>query len=264
MRPFPHNDLDALDRLLTEQRRFHEQAVILVEGAYSMDGDIIDLPRLIELKKRHHAMLMVDEAHSIGVLGESGLWHRRAFRRGSADIDILMGNFSKSFASLGGYIAGNAALVEYLRYTAPGFIFTVGLSPSDSAAALAAIRVMKAEPWRVTRLREASALFLSLSRERGLNTGTSYLSPVIPIILGDSATAVLIGDQLFKDGINVQPIIYPAVENSAARLRFFITALHTDDEIRHTVDTMVRRLEGLQISPQGAGVFVPQMVSPTP
>jgi 8-amino-7-oxononanoate synthase len=249
-RPFPHNDLDALDRLLTEQRRFHEQAVILVEGAYSMDGDIIDLPRLIELKKRHQAMLMVDEAHSIGVLGEHGFGIVEHFGADPADIDILMGNLSKSFASLGGYIAGSAALIEYLRYTAPGFIFTVGLSPSDSAAALAAIRVMKAEPWRVTRLREASALFLTLARERALNTGTSYLSPVIPIILGDSATAILIGDHLFKEGINVQPIIYPAVENSAARLRFFITALHTDDEIRQTVDTLAGHLEGFRVRPQ--------------
>jgi len=251
-RPFPHNDLDALDQLLTEQRRFNEQAVILVEGAYSMDGDIADLPRLIELKKRHQAMLMVDEAHSIGVLGEHGYGIVEHFGADPADIDILMGNLSKSFASLGGYIAGSAALVEYLRYTAPGFIFTVGLSPGDSAAALAAIRVMKAEPWRVTRLREASALFLKLARERGFNTGTSYLSPVIPIILGDSATAVLIGDQLFKGGINVQPIIYPAVENSAARLRFFITALHTDVEISQTIDTIAAHLEGLRVRPSGA------------
>jgi 8-amino-7-oxononanoate synthase len=251
-RSFPHNNLDALDQVLSEQRRFHEQAVILVEGAYSMDGDVADLPRLIEIKKRHSAMLMVDEAHSIGVLGKNGHGITEHFNVNPSEVDILMGNLSKAFASMGGYIAGSAALVEYLRYTSPGFIFTVGLSPADSGAALAAIRVMKSESWRVTRLREASAMFLELARQHGLDTGTSALSPVVPVLTGDSATAVLIGENLFKDGINVQPIIYPAVENSAARLRFFITALHTDDEIRQTIKAMAGHLEKLRVRPNEA------------
>ena len=162
---FPHNDAAALDGLLAEHRQRFERAVILVEGVYSMDGDIAPLDRLIEVKRRHDAALMVDEAHSIGVLGARGYGIGEHFDVNRTDVDIWMGTLSKTLASCGGYIPGSRRLIEYLRYTTPGFVYSVGLSPSDSAAALAALAVMEREPERVGKLRRLAALFAEKARE---------------------------------------------------------------------------------------------------
>ena len=153
-----------------------------------------------------------------------------------------MGTLSKSFGSCGGYIAGSKALVEYLKYTAPGFVYSVGISPPNAAAALASLRLLEEEPERVARLAENSRLFLTLASERGLNTGMSRDSAVVPVILGNSLHSLQLSQALFARGINVQPILYPAVEESAARLRFFITALHTEQQIRDTVAAVAEEL----------------------
>ncbi|MBC7337930.1 MAG: aminotransferase class I/II-fold pyridoxal phosphate-dependent enzyme, partial [Clostridia bacterium] len=154
-----------------------------------------------------------------------------------------MGTLSKSFGSCGGYIAGKKALVEYLKYTAPGFVFSVGLSPPNAAAALASLRLLQKEPERVRRLRERAALFLHLAQERGFNTGASRDSPVVPIILGHSLHSMQLSQALFRRGINVQPIVYPAVPESAARLRFFLTSCHTEEQIRYTIDVMTEEID---------------------
>ncbi len=240
--PFPHNDWQALDEILHGMRRRYERVLIVIEGVYSMDGDIPDLPRFIEVKKRHKAFLMVDEAHSMGVLGQHGRGIGEYFGIDPTEVDLWMGTLSKSFASCGGYIAGSKALVEYLKYTAPGFVYSVGMSPSNSAAALAAIRLLKAEPERVARLHERARFFLKLAGERGLNTGKSKDSSVVPVIVGDSWPCMQLSQALFDRGINVQPMIYPAVENNAARLRFFITCTHTEEQIRFTVATTAEEL----------------------
>jgi 7-keto-8-aminopelargonate synthetase-like enzyme len=146
-----------------------------------------------------------------------------------------MGTLSKSFGSCGGYIAGDRAMVEYLKYTAPGFVYSVGISPANAAAALAAIRLLIDEPGRIAALHERARLFLALARERGLNTGLSHGSPIVPVILGDSVHCLRLSQAMFDRGINVQPILYPAVEERAARLRFFITAGHTEEQIRHAI-----------------------------
>jgi 8-amino-7-oxononanoate synthase len=241
---FPHNDFEVLDKLLTEHRPRCRRALIIVEGAYSMDGDVPDLPRIVALKRRHDALLMVDEAHSIGVLGKHGRGIGEHFGLSPTDVDIWMGTLSKTFASSGGYIAGSTALVETLRYTAPGFVYSVGLSPADTAAALAAVRLMQREPDRVTRLRSRIALFLTLAREAGLDTGASE-SAVVPVILGDSILSLALADALFARGINVHPILHPAVPEASARLRFFITETHTDAQIRSTVAHIVEALASL-------------------
>ncbi len=242
-RAFPHNDWEALDKLLTELRPTYRRVVIAIEGVYSMDGDIADVPRFVEVKKRHKAFLYVDEAHSMGVLGEHGRGIGEHFDIPAKDVDIWMGTLSKSFGSCGGYIAGNRALVEYLKYTAPGFLFAAGMTPQNTAAALASLRLLQAEPQRVARLRERSELFLNLARQRGLNTGMSHGSPIVPVILGNSLDSLRLSQALFDRGINVQPILYPAVEERAARLRFFITSTHTDRQIRDTVDAVAEELE---------------------
>jgi len=244
-RPFAHNDWEAADKLLTQFRHEYRRVLIVIEGVYSMDGDIPDLPKFIEVKRRHKALLMVDEAHSAGVLGEHGRGLGEYFHVDPRDVDLWMGTLSKSFGSCGGYIAACREVVEYLKYTAPGFVYSVGISPANAAAALASIRVLQAEPERAVRLRKRSKFFLDLARNQGLNTGMSKDSPVVPVILGNSMRCVQLSKALFVRGINVQPILYPAVEENAARLRFFITSLHTEDELRYTADAIAEELSKL-------------------
>ena len=153
-----------------------------------------------------------------------------------------MGTLSKSFASCGGYIAGCAELVEYLKYTAPGFVFSVGMAPANAAAALAALETIEKEPARVTQVQKRSKLFLTLAKEQGLNTGNSHDSPVIPIIVGEPYKAVQLSHTLFQQGINVQPMVYPSVPYDAARLRFFLSSLHTEAQIRKTVKIIADEL----------------------
>jgi 7-keto-8-aminopelargonate synthetase-like enzyme len=242
-RPFPHNDWEAADWILSKHRGEYRRVLIAVEGVYSMDGDYPDLPKLIEVKKRHGVMLMVDEAHSIGVLGATGRGIGEHFNVDRNDVDIWMSTLSKTFASCGGYISGSKELVEYLKYTSPNFVFSVGISPPNCAAALAALRVLEREPHRVDQLRHNSKLFLELAKERGFDTGMSNGTAVVPVILGNSMLALQISKGLFDRGVNVQPILHPAVEEKAARLRFFITSSHTDEQIRYTVDALAETMK---------------------
>ncbi len=242
-RPFPHNDWEAADWILQKHRGEYRRVLIVVEGVYSMDGDYPDLPKLIDVKKKHKTLLMVDEAHSLGVLGKTGRGIGEHFNVDRADVDLWMCTLSKTFASCGGYISGSKELVEYLKYTLPSFVFSVGISPPNAAAALAAIRLLEREPQRVDALRRNSALFLKLAGQKNLNTGTSRDSAVVPVILGNSMLSLQMSKALFGRGINVQPILHPAVEEKAARLRFFLTSAHTEQQLRYTVDCVAEELE---------------------
>ncbi len=242
---FPHNDTEALEKILRERRHRYQRVLIVIEGVYSTDGDIADLPPVIELKQKYKTFLMVDEAHSIGAIGKTGRGISEYYDIDPNDIDLWMGTLSKSFASCGGYIAGSSALVEYLKYTAPGFVFSVGMSPPNTAATLAAVRVLKSEPERATTLQARAKLFLDLAKEQGLDTGMSQNSPVIPIIVGDSLKSIQLSQNLFKRGINVPFMIYPSVPQHGARLRFFITCNHTEDQIRLSVKILTEELKKL-------------------
>lgn len=242
-RPFPHNDWRECDRLLQEYRHEYRRVLIAIEGVYSMDGDYPDLPRFIEVKQKHKALLMVDEAHSIGTMGLHGRGISEHFGIDSRDVDIWMGTLSKSFGSCGGYIAGCHELVEYLKYTAPGFVYSVGLSPANAAAALASLQLLEEEPDRVARLARNASLFLDLAKEKGLNTGLSNHTPVVPIVLGNSMHCMRLSRRLFERGVNVQPIVHPAVEENAARMRFFITTSHTPEQIRQTIEWIAEELQ---------------------
>lgn len=242
---FPHNDFATLDSILLERRHRYQKVLIVIEGVYSTDGDIADLPSFIKLKKKYKTFLMVDEAHSLGTIGTTGRGIAEYFGENPTDVDIWMGTLSKSFASCGGYIAGSAAIVEYLKYTAPGFVFSVGMSPPNAGATLAAIEVLQAEPERVTRLQDRAKLFLALAKEHNLNTGMSKDSPVIPIIVGDSLKSIQLSQNLFKKGINVPFMIHPSVPHNEARLRFFVTCNHTEEQIRFTVQTLAQELAQL-------------------
>ena len=241
-RPFPHNDYEFLDRLLVDVRGKHRRVVIALDGVYSMDGDYPDLVKFLEVKRKHRALLYVDEAHSFGVLGGTGRGISEHFGVDPNEGDIWMGTISKALGSAGGFIAGRAMLIQYLKYTTPAFVFATAVSPPNSAAALAALRCLREQPERVTRLRQRAALFLKVAKACGLNTGDSHDTPVIPIIVGNSMRCIWISHELLRQGIDAQPILYPAVPERASRIRFFITANHTDDQILRTVSALTECL----------------------
>jgi 8-amino-7-oxononanoate synthase len=243
--PFAHNDWEALDQLLTQCRLQYERVLIVVEGLYSMDGDVPDLPRFVDIKRRHRAFLMVDEAHSFGILGSRGLGIQEHFGLRGSDVDIWMGTLSKTLASCGGYVAGESALVEHLKCAAPGFVYSVGMPPPAAAAALAALRVLQAEPQRPKTLRARGRQFLDMAREFGLDTGLSIGLSVIPAITHSSLKAARLSEALFRRKINVQPIVYPAVQERAARLRFFISSEHTEAQIQTTVEALAEEMRRL-------------------
>lgn len=247
-RSFAHNDLAALDAGLGRLRDRYERTLIVVEGLYSMDGDFPDLRELVAIKRRHGAWLMVDEAHALGVVGPTGRGLFEHYGVDPTEVDIWMGTLSKTLAACGGYVAGSAALVEFVKYSAGAFVYSVGLSPPVAAAAIESLKLLGEEPNRVARLHENGRRFLEKARDAGLDTGSSVGLAVIPVIVGDSLLAVALSQRLAGCGVNVQPIIYPAVSERASRLRFFITCEHTPEQIDHAVETTRREIARLGTS----------------
>ncbi|MER6446724.1 aminotransferase class I/II-fold pyridoxal phosphate-dependent enzyme [Streptomyces venezuelae] len=241
-RPFAHNDMGQLEEMLRLNRSRFRRVLIAVEGAYSMDGDLVDLPAVIELKKRYGALVIVDEAHSIGTVGERGRGVGEFYGVDRSDVDLWMGTLSKSFASCGGYLGGSARTVRWLRHTLPGFVYSVGLSPANAAAALAATELLTAQPQRVGALRRNSELFLRLAVEAGLATGSSSGTPIVPCILGDSARTLRVADGLFARGVVADPIFHPVVEEGLSRLRFFVTSEHRAEDIRRAVSILAEEV----------------------
>ena len=181
IRNFAHNDPKALETILKSSRHHYARVLIVIEGLYSMDGDTPDLAKFIEVKKRYQAWLMVDEAHSLGVLGETGRGIAEEQNIPFSDVDIWMGTMSKTLASCGGYIAGCFQLIKLLKFKAPGFVYSVGLSAPAAAAAIESLAVMKAEPHRVRKLREVSTFAFNAAKEAGIDTGVSEGYAVIPL-----------------------------------------------------------------------------------
>ena len=235
-RPFKHNDWQDLFGILKSCRRDFRRVLIAVEGLYSMDGDYPDLPRFVEIKERFKAWLYVDEAHSIGTLGETGRGISEVYGVERSEVDCWMGTLSKSFGSCGGFLAGKRDLIDFLRYTAPGFVFAAGMPPANVGAALGALRMLKKNPQLVTQLQENSKLFLKLAQEAGIDTGIAMGTPIVPIICGHNSRALLLSEALYLRGINAQPILYPAVPQEEARVRIFMTASHTEKQIRESVE----------------------------
>ncbi len=233
--PFAHNDLQALDQALRAVGHRAKRMLVVVEGHYSMDGDRPDLAAMLAVTRRHGAWLMVDEAHSLGVLGVTGRGLAEHCGVDPSDVDIWMGTLSKTLCACGGYIAGPRDLIDYLRYSAPGFVYSVGMPAPTAAAALEALRVMREEPWRTQRLAANAGLFLQCAKAAGLDTGSSVGAAIVPLIIGSSIKAARVADLLFRRGINVQPILHPAVPEQSARLRFFLSASHEPEAIRRAV-----------------------------
>src|SRR5690349_5048634 len=253
---FRHLDPEAADKALAEARPRHGRALLVIEGHYSMDGDVPDLAAFVAVARRHRAWLMVDEAHALGVLGPRGFGSADRAEIDPGEVDIWMGTLSKSLVSCGGYIAGRQDLINYLKRMAPGFVFSVGMTGPSAAAAFAAVQILEAEPERVQRLNERAALFLGLAREAGLDVGGSIGAAIVPVITGSSIRAGRLSQAMFQRGVNVQPILYPAVPEGSARLRFFLTAEHTEEQVRRAVAILCEEAQAVAAEPTDlAGVM---------
>lgn len=235
---FRHNDLDHLEALLAGQRAAHRHALIVVEGLYSMDGDLPDLPRLLALKQRYGAWLLVDEAHSIGVLGATGRGISEHFGTDPREIDLIIGTLSKSLATCGGFIAAAQPVLDWLHYTLPGFVFSVGMPPPVAAGAAAALDILVAEPWRVARLRENSRYFVETAQALGLETGPAAGHGVVPVFFRDNAQTVACAEALLGAGYYCPPIVQVGVPRDQPRLRFFLSAAHTQAQILGALETV--------------------------
>ena len=242
---FPHNDWQAVDDLLTQNRGRYRRVVIAIEGLYSMDGDAPDLARFVEVKDRHDALLMVDEAHALGVLGATGRGTGEHTGVPGDAVDIWMGTLSKTLCSAGGYVAGSDALITLLKYTASGFVYSVGLPPAATAAALTALQLMRDEPQRVATLAARSRQFCATAAALGLDTGLATGHAVVPIITQDSAAALKLSAALCEAGINVMPATYPGVEEGRARLRFFLCTDHSGPQVEEALATVRRLAESI-------------------
>jgi len=235
---FAHNDLAAAERELASARRGAARALLLIEGHYSMDGDVPDLAGFVRLARRYDAWLMVDDAHGLGVVGATGRGVFEAAGVDPADVDIWMGTLSKTLCACGGYIAARSDLIDWLRHTVPGFVYSCGLAPPLAATALAALGVMQAEPWRVAKLQRNATLFRDLCRAAGFDTGLSAGLGIVPVVVGSTVRAMRMSEALLGQGVNALPIIFPAVPEKSARLRFFLSAEHEEVDLRATASIL--------------------------
>jgi 7-keto-8-aminopelargonate synthetase-like enzyme len=233
---FAHNDLDHLEALLEARRGEGRRALIVVEGLYSMDGDIPDLPRLIALRDRYDGWLLVDEAHSIGVLGATGRGLCEHYGVDPGAIDFIVGTLSKTFCASGGFIASRTRVVDWLRFTLPGFVFSVGASPVIATAALEALSVLKEEPWRVRSVQDNAAFFLAAAQVRGLDVGTAIGAPVIAVQFSSYEVCMTVAKELLAAGYYAPPIPQIAVPRNRPRIRFFVSALHQRSDIEAALD----------------------------
>ncbi|MEX1143568.1 MAG: aminotransferase class I/II-fold pyridoxal phosphate-dependent enzyme [Anaerolineales bacterium] len=230
---FKHNDLDDLQRRL-EEAPASSAKLVIADSVFSMDGDIINLPRMVELCRKHNAWLMIDEAHSIGVLGATGRGIEEHFGLGDV-IDIKMGTLSKTIPSVGGYIAGSTDLIAFLRHASRAYIFSAALPPAQAAAANAAFKIILEEPERVDKLRANAEQFIQGIKQRGFDTLYSETA-IVPIICGDDMLAYAMTREVQNKDVFVLPVVSPAVPPGLARLRATVTAAHEPKEIEHAMD----------------------------
>ena len=245
---FPHNDTATLVAMLERDRKYFEKVLIVIEGVYSMDGDIAPVPEFVRIKKKYGCFLMVDEAHSACVLGPTGAGVDEYFNLAGDDIDIKMGTLSKGLGTCGGYLAGKSELIEYLKYNLPGFVFSVGISPGLAAASLEAIRLLKEDPSIMQRMKDNIEFFASEARKRNLNICKGGHSAILPILVGSDEDAFLLSNEMQKRGVAVPPAVYPAVPRGKARLRFDVTSEHKKEQITYALDQVVDAAAALGIT----------------
>lgn len=243
---FAHNEFDDLEAKLEEMRGQYRNVLIVVEGLYSMDGDIPDLPRLMEIKEAHDAWLLVDEAHSYGVLGKSGRGLCEHFDIDPRRVELTVGTLSKSFVSSGGFICAEAGVIDWLRFTLPGFVYSVGLSPAALGAAHGVLKHLRRNPERVRKLHRMSTYFRDRAREAGLDTGSALGYGVVPLLFKTPEQTMIVSQALMDAGVYAPPIVQIGVPKDLPRIRFFISAEHSHQDIDRAIE-----IASLASRPQG-------------
>ncbi len=240
---FRHNDMESLEKLL---QRCEPEAMklIVVDGIFSMEGDIANLPEIVKLAKKYNANIMADDAHSFGVIGDHGRGVSSHFGL-TDDVDIIMGTFSKSLASIGGFLAADADTINYIKHNSRSLIFSASATPSATAAALAALEIMKAEPQHMEQLWKNTHYMDKALRSLGFDLGHAC-TPILPVMIRDNAKTFMMTKLLLEEGVFVNPVVSPAVPNDSTLIRLSLMATHTQQQIDFAIDKIVavaRRLE---------------------
>lgn len=245
---YKHNDMEALERRL-KQCDPDRIKLIVIDGVFSMEGDLCNLPEIIRLSKQYGAQVMVDEAHGFGVLGDHGRGVCNHFGL-TKDVDLIMGTFSKSFASIGGFIAGSKTTINYLRHHARSYIFSASNTPAATAAAHKSLEIMLREPERVQALQEKTAYSLDRFRKLGFEIGNTS-TPIIPLYIRDNEKTFRITALLYEEGVFVNPVVAPAVAPEDTLIRFSLMATHTYEQIDRAINAIERifKAQGIALHP---------------
>ena len=241
---YRHNDMLDLEQRLSSLPP-ESIKLIVVDGIFSMEGDIVKLPEIVDIADRYGANIMVDDAHSLGVIGESGSGTASHF--GLTDqVDLIMGTFSKSLASLGGFIAGDEVLIDYLKHKARSLIFSASMTPASAASVIAALEIIQSEPERIEQLWSNTRYAKQLLNEEGFEMGPTE-SPIIPVYVRDNHKTFMLTKMLQEDGIFVNPVVSPAVPSDASLIRFSLMATHTFAQIEEAVDKLSKAATVLDV-----------------
>ncbi len=241
---YAHNDMRSLEKRLS-QCTPGSLKLIVADGIFSMEGDIVKLPEMVELAEKYDASIMIDDAHATGVLGESGRGTASHF--GLTDsVDLIMGTFSKSLASLGGFIASDRDTINWLKHNSRSLIFSASMTPASAASVLAAMEIMMSEPERISHLWDVTRYAQSGFRAMGFDTGKSE-SPIIPLFIRDNEKALMLTQQLLGEGIFVNPVVSPAVPKDDALIRYSLMATHTKEQVDISIERITRVAKSLGI-----------------
>ncbi|MEP2024674.1 MAG: pyridoxal phosphate-dependent aminotransferase family protein [Reichenbachiella sp.] len=234
---FKHNDMESLEKQLC---RLPDDAVkmIVVDGIFSMEGDIVKLPQIVSLSKKYGATIIVDDAHSVGVIGKQGSGTASHFGL-EDDVDFIVGTFSKSLASLGGFVAADHDAVEYMKHNARALMFSASIPPASAASALAALEIIKNEPERIEKLWDNTNYTIKCLKENEFDIGDAE-SPIVPIYVRDNTKTFQVTQMLFNEGVFVNPVISPAVPSNASLLRFSLMATHSHEQIDVAIDKFIK------------------------
>ena len=244
LRKFRHNDMEHLER---ELQRCEPDTIklIVVDGVFSMEGDVANLPEIVRLKEKYNASIFVDEAHGLGVLGNMGRGTCDHFGV-TKDVDLIMGTFSKSLATIGGFVAGDKEVINYIRHNARSYIFSASNTPAATAAAIEALHIMKEEPERIENLWMVTNYALQNFRELGFEIGATS-TPIVPIYIRDTEKTFMVTKMLWDEGVFVNPVVPPACSPQDTLIRFSMMATHTKEQIDRALDAMVRVFKALEL-----------------
>jgi len=241
---FAHNDMHALENKL-KRCAYDSLKLIVVDGIFSMEGDIANLPEIVRLADKYDATIMVDDAHSIGVLGKNGSGTSSHF--GLTDkVDLIMGTFSKSLASLGGFIASDKYTINFIKHNSRSLIFSASMTPASAASVLAAVEIMVSEPERISHLWDITRYALKTFKELGFDTGRSE-TPIIPLFIRDDLKALLLTKALLADGVFVNPVVSPAVPKEDCLIRYSLMATHTKKQVDISIEKITKAAKALKI-----------------